>query len=379
MLLAHGVGGRQDLPIPFSFALAGALVALVVSFVALGALWREPRLGGDLRTARPLPSLVQRVTSAPAWPWCWRGVGLIAAAYFGLALLAGPDTADNPSAGTVYVLFWVGLVPLSLLLGPVWRALNPLRTVHLLACLALRRDPRSGLRPLPARLGYWPAAVGLFAFVWLELVAPDRATLPVLRIWLAGYALCMLAGAVAFGRGGSTGATRSRPTARLLRSAGTVVRRRDGVLVWRNSLDGMSRLRPAPGLSVLVVVMLGSTMYDSLAGAPLWVRFVQAVDRPVGVRHGGLVVTIAVVYAAFVAATALAGRWGGVTSVDSVGSGGAGSGGTGSAAPDRSALDRAALDRAALARAAWIGQRWLGRGGIGGAGSGGVDRAAWDR
>jgi hypothetical protein len=28
----------------------------------------------------------------------------------------------------VYILFWVGLAPASVLLGPVWKLLNPLRT-----------------------------------------------------------------------------------------------------------------------------------------------------------------------------------------------------------------------------------------------------------
>ena len=52
-LPAHGVGSRQDLPLPFTAVVLGAAVALVVSFVALGALWHEPRLGRD--DGIPLP------------------------------------------------------------------------------------------------------------------------------------------------------------------------------------------------------------------------------------------------------------------------------------------------------------------------------------
>ena len=43
-LLAHGVGSRGTLPLPlwqFSWA---AIAALVLSFLALGALWRTPKL-----------------------------------------------------------------------------------------------------------------------------------------------------------------------------------------------------------------------------------------------------------------------------------------------------------------------------------------------
>ncbi|MEV6983991.1 hypothetical protein AB0M95_22415 [Sphaerisporangium sp. NPDC051017] len=311
--LAHGIGGRQDLPIPFSAAMAGAIVALLASFAALGTLWTEPRLGGDLRYARPVSALVQGVVSGPAWRWFWRVAGLLAAAYFCLGLLFGPDRVANPTAGVVYVLFWVGLVPLSLLFGPVWRTLNPLRTLHRLACAALGRDHRQGLRPLPERLGYWPAVAGLFAFVWLELVAPERATLPVIGAWLAVYAVAMLAGAVVFGSGWFDKGDAFEVHSALIGRLAPVGRRPDGALTWRNSLDGMAGLEPARGLATLVVVLLGSTMYDSLSNAPFWVRFVQESPLPpVVTGTAGLVAVIGLVLAAYLGATALASRWGGV-------------------------------------------------------------------
>jgi len=44
--LAHGIVGRQDLPIPrWLFAWAAAVV-LVISFVGLAVLWPKPRLQG---------------------------------------------------------------------------------------------------------------------------------------------------------------------------------------------------------------------------------------------------------------------------------------------------------------------------------------------
>ncbi|GAA3771969.1 hypothetical protein GCM10022225_69140 [Plantactinospora mayteni] len=311
MWLAHGVGGRQDLPIPFGLALTGALVALVVSFVALGALWREPRLGTGTEPPRPLPAPVQRVASARAWPWLCRLVGLVVAAYVGLGF-AGPDTADNPTAGVVYVLFWVGLLPLSLLFGPVWRALNPLRTLHLLACLALRRDPSRGLRDLPSGLGYWPAAGGLFAFVWLELVAPHRVSLPVIGGWLGGYAVAMLAGAVVYGSRWFDRGDAFEVYSAVVGRLAVLARRRDGTLVRRHPLDGIAGLRPAPGLVAFVVVLLGSTMYDSLSNAPIWVRVLQSGAAPAPLLGTiGLALVCALVLAAYLGATGLAGRFGG--------------------------------------------------------------------
>lgn len=195
--LAHGIGSQHDLPISPFYAFAGAFAALFVSFLALGLLWSTSRFRGE-RSGLALPAALQRVADAPATRTALRGLGLAAALAVLLHLLLGPDDpAHNPAPGAVYVLLWVGLVPASLLLGPVWRLLNPLRTLHRLLSRALRR--RGPGRPLPARLGQWPAAAGLFGFTWLELVAPDPASTTTLLIAITTYATAQLLLAARFG------------------------------------------------------------------------------------------------------------------------------------------------------------------------------------
>ncbi|MFI6761495.1 hypothetical protein ACIBF5_20395 [Micromonospora sp. NPDC050417] len=307
-LLAHGVGGRQDLPIPFGFAVTGAALALVISFVVLGAFWREPRLG-DPEAGRPLPERVGRVVDSAGWRWALRLLGLVVVGYFGVGLFLGPDVDRNPTAGAFYVLFWVGLVPLSLLFGSVWRALNPLRTGYLLVAAAVRRDPRRGLLPLPARLGYWPAALGLLAFVWLELVAPDRATVPVIRTWVVAYAIVVLVGAVLFGVDFFDRGDAFEVYSDLVGRLAVVGRRDDGTLVWRNPLEGMSALPPAPGFVAVVVVLLGSTLFDSLSNAPAWFRLAQNSELPpVFTNTVGMLALIGLVLAAYGLTCLLAAR-----------------------------------------------------------------------
>jgi hypothetical protein len=298
-LLAHGVGGRQDLPLTLTQLVIGATLALVVSFVVLGLAWREPRLDPD--AGRPVPGALSRLVSASVWPL--RVAGLLLAAVL-LWQFTRPDGENNAAAGLVYVLFWVGLVPLSLLLGPVWRRLNPLRTIA-----GLIR--RAGGRPLPAALGYWPAAAGLFAFAWLELVAPDRATLPVLGAWLAVYAAAMLAGGLVYGTAWFDRGDAFEVLSDLAGRLAVIGRRPDGALVWRNPLDGIAGLRPAPGLVAVVVVLLGSTFYDAMSGALFWLRFVQENGLPAPVTGTlGLLAVIGAVALAFSAATRAAGRRG---------------------------------------------------------------------
>ena len=88
-----------------------------------------------------------------------------------------------------------------MLVGPVWKMVNPIRSLHWALSRALRTDPAEGMSPLPPALGYWPAAVSLLAFVWMELIAPDNTTLPVLRVFFAAYVAVHLLAATWWGSG----------------------------------------------------------------------------------------------------------------------------------------------------------------------------------
>ena len=189
VVLAHGLGGSTDLPIPYTYALIGAAWALTFTFAVVALAWRRPRFDPG-QPGRPLPPWVTTWSDAPVTRWAVGAPDLLFAVWVAVAAFFGPQNAENPLPGVFYVLLWVGLVALSLALGPVWRAISPVRTVYRL----LRA------RTLAARvsrtLGYWPAALGLFAFVWLELASPDPGSLAAIRLWLLVYLAVTLAGAL---------------------------------------------------------------------------------------------------------------------------------------------------------------------------------------
>jgi hypothetical protein len=68
-------------------------------------------------------------------------------------MMASQDLLTNPIFGFVFVWMWVGLVPISLLLGQFWRATNPLRTIYRGLCAVARIDPEQGLVTLPPGQG----------------------------------------------------------------------------------------------------------------------------------------------------------------------------------------------------------------------------------
>ena len=304
--LAHGVPTAQPLPIPLSFAVTGAGLALVLSFVVLAFAWRRPRFRGD-DSGHCLPGPLTRMVDSPVTRWCLRALGLAFASYVVFAAVRGPDSLDNPTFGVVYVLLWVGLVMASLLLGPVYSAVNPLRTIHrLLAVLTNTR--RAEVTLLPDRLGHWPAAFGLFAFVWLELASADPARLGPVRLWFAGYASVMLIGASVYGVAWFARADPFEWYSSIVGKLAPFARRRDGALVVRNPLENLDTLRPTPGLTATMAVLLGSTAYDSVQGTTGWIRFVQssAVDR-VLIQTVGLMACCLFVFLSFSVAAALSG------------------------------------------------------------------------
>ena len=308
-LLAHGVGGRGDLPVPFTLALLGAVTALVVSFVMLAWRWPQPRLRGAT-TGRPAPAWLADLLRSPEWLGAWQVVGLVAVAYTAYAAFAGPDISLNPTAGIVYVLFWVGtLAVLSAIAGPVWRRVNPLRTLQQRLWQLLRRDPHEGLLGrYPARLGYWPAALFLLCFVWLELIGPERASTVTLRWWFGGYAVLQLIGAALLGSSWFTHADGFEVLSSLFGRLSVLGRRDDGVVVLRHPLAGLDQMVLEPGLVATVSVMLGSTAYDGFSANLAWVNVQQSSSLPKTVTGTlGLLAVIGFVAATFVLASWLCG------------------------------------------------------------------------
>ena len=307
-MLAHGIGGQEDLPLPFGWVVAGSAAALLVSFVALGALWREPRLRGAA-AGRPLPEGVSRLLDSAVLRGAVAGFGLVGTLWFLLALFLGPDNALNPSAHVVYVLVWVGLVPASVLLGPVWRWLSPWRRVHAGLNRLARLDGADGALPMPPWLGWWPAAAGILAFSWLELVYPGRTELLTLRLLVGLYAAVTVVGGLAYGSGWFGRGDPVEAWSALFGRFSPLGRRDDGVRVLRSPLDGLAGLPPAPGLAAVVVVVLGATTYDGVSGWSRWVALEQRVHAArtlVGTL--GLLGTVALVGALYYGCTAVAGR-----------------------------------------------------------------------
>jgi hypothetical protein len=269
---AHGLVGRADLPIPaWLFGWAAALV-LIVSFVGLATLWQSPRFE-DQQDVRPLPArlssvVVNRVTETVA--------GVVAVALLAMTVwsgLVGVQTPEDNFAPTfVYVLFWVGLVPLSIVFGDVFRAFNPWRAIGRAAEFALRQLTGSRQAPFryPEWLGRWPAAAGLLGFAWLELAAPGGDDPSTLAVAALVYTAITLTAMACFGT--EPWVTRGEAFSVYfnLFSRISPVAVQEGRLGLRRPLSGITTLPVLPGTAALLVVMIGNVMFDGASEGKPW-------------------------------------------------------------------------------------------------------------
>ncbi|HWJ10943.1 MAG TPA: hypothetical protein VNS46_16300 [Nocardioides sp.] len=277
---AHGIGGQADLPISLELAVSGAVAALVVSFTVLVVAWRRPRYDGQPVTGRAVLPALDACVSSPTFRVAMRVVGLVLAAYTVAVATLGQDNLTNPFLGIFYVWWWVGLVFASALLGPVWKAISPGRTLNAGIARLAGSDPDAGLLAYPDRLGLWPAALGLYAFVWLELAYAYPTEVGSVRFWCAVYVGAMLVGGAVFGNRFYERADPFEVYSSLIAKLSPWARDADGRLVVRSPLANLSTVQPLPGLVAVVAVLFGSTAFDSFRESTFWVKTYQ--DASIG-------------------------------------------------------------------------------------------------
>ncbi len=266
---AHALVARQDLPIPAWLFAWGASIVLIVSFFALSVAWRTPRL--EEERWRPLGAGLSRVLLSPPAQALYGAVGVFLLGVAIYAGLHGTEAPDRNFALTfLFVTAWLGFPVLSVVFGDVFRPFNPWRAIG----RAVGGTFRSLVGQSPAHLAYpeavgrWPAAIGLLAFVWLEVVygtsggvavglSPHAAG--VAAIAYSAYTLAMMAlfGVEKWCRTGEVFSVYFGMFSQL-----GCFEARDGRLGVRRPLTAAGRWATVPGSLAVVVASIASTSFD---------------------------------------------------------------------------------------------------------------------
>lgn len=286
-VFAHGFDERYDLPAPLGYFVLGAVAVVALSFLVAVLFARQ----APAERPEQSPSQVWLQTPGQLLTLLWHGCRLTALGLFLLTLAAAlwgtGDPMMNLAPTLVWIIWWVGLSLLVALVGNVWPALDPWRTLFDgLDSVARRLGRGKGIAlgwRWPRSLGVWPAVALLLAWSWLEVVYPIAAVPWRLGVMALAWTALSLCGMLCFGRpvwqqngdvfavyfatlGSMAPLAMSPPLTK--RPQGLVLRRPGAALI---TPDGPS---PLPAGSVgFVIAMLSTVLFDGLHGGNAWLLF----------------------------------------------------------------------------------------------------------
>ncbi len=194
-------------------------------------------------------------------------VGLMLVIGAGLVRLFRVEAPEGPTMAPVlvWVVFWLVIPFASIVVGNVYTAANPWRT--LAAALGLGGDERS---ELVGRVGVWPAAAAFMAFAWMELIWPGSGSAVTLGTAALAYTVILLGAIAVMGRETALGTIDMFTVYNRLFSSVASLGRPGGRPARRGWLRALTVLPEWPGLWAFVVVAIGTVSYDGLSVASWW-------------------------------------------------------------------------------------------------------------
>jgi hypothetical protein len=268
---AHAFAERYDLPLPLGFYLAGAGLAVALSFLGSFLLMRpgwRPALHVDIAVPAGLARLTRGLV---------RAVALVLLAAVIVTGVFGPESpTQNFATVFVWVIWWVGFALFTALVVDLWSTGNPFQTLVELALPALVRDRRE--RALPAATE-WLAVAGLLSIAWLELVSDWSEDPRALVLLVAIYAVILLAGAALAGPRSWFAA--ADPLTRLFGLLGHAapIAARDGGMRLRLPASGLTGMPVSPAGAVFIICLIAIVLFDGLSETPFWAGILDWITR----------------------------------------------------------------------------------------------------
>ncbi len=263
-LLAHGIGGRSDLPISEWIAAWSGAIALLLSFAVLGFLWHQPRFPQLLKGRLVSKSLKgsQIVTSVAQ-------IGAVLLFFIVLtACFLGPDnTVANIAPTTVFIMFWVGVSVASALFGPIWKVVSPWETFG--KCIDKIRQNKEKSAPKWLTSG-WAALVPITIFHWLELAYHNGSSPRVLGWSILIYTGFLITITWRWGWEEARRAEGFGVLFNLLAAISPFFLDQDNKLRIRYPFVGISSLKMSGPSVTIVLAALGGTAFDGVSRTGWW-------------------------------------------------------------------------------------------------------------
>jgi len=297
-----GEGGWAGggVPVECELGAVGAAGVVGAELGGVGCCWRRSWLGAAA-SGRSVGPALGRMLDVAAVPARLASLGLFVVA---LASSVSGAALGSQRFGplTVYVALWVGMAMASAVFGDVWRVLSPFETI------AAAIEWAAGKLGLP-RLedadevpgGYWPAVIALGWFLFFELCYHDGTTNGAVGGAMIAYTVGMVGGAAVYGRRWVRQADGFGVLFSLLARLSPFYRDDAGAVRLRMPLSGLATISPRIDLLAVLLVVLGGTTFDSLAGSTRWPALVGTHRgwTATGINTAGMIIVIAITAALY--------------------------------------------------------------------------------
>ena len=195
---AHSFGKLYNLPVPFWLYLYAGVTTLIVSFLIIGYFFTNTNVKSRYKKVLLSKWLIFRIITSNKVLYTTQFLSVF---LFGLTILSGFIGRNLALTNINMTLFWIifvlGVMYLSAFVGNIYNVLNPFKVVTEGIEKLLRIEVK-GLYKYPSFLGYYPALLLYFLFIWVELFG---STTPLsLSFLLTAYTLVTFVGIGLFGK-----------------------------------------------------------------------------------------------------------------------------------------------------------------------------------
>lgn len=268
---AHSFGQSYTLPVPFWMYGWASVIALAVSFL-IAAIFMRTGAAAEGRSAV--------ISETAIIKWLLSLGQTLGLAFLLLAIATGIWGHPNAYANLNMTLFWIIFVLafayLSALLGGLYSAVNPWRSLSLLLGKVFRPFSQGLFQYNRERYGYWPAIVLYMGFIWVELFGGTKPL--TLSYYLIGYSGINVVGSLLWGaKHWFHFGELFSVFLRMMSLVSPLYVRRNQFEKWqlkcRWPFAGLLSHRADHGSLVLFILfMLSSTAYDGLHETVPWLR-----------------------------------------------------------------------------------------------------------
>lgn len=267
---AHAFAQKHDLAMPLAFYLAGAGIAVALSFIASFVFMHSghnKRLHWDI----PVPGRYIDI-----FKYIIRMLALAILALIIATGLFGPDVSTKNFAPVfIWIIWWVGMVLMTALVVNLWSIANPFKMLIGAALKVLGRDQNL---PLPTAVG-WLSVCGLIFISWIELISSWSEDPKMMVLLIAIYTLSLFLGSYAAGRKNWFNA--ADPITWLFDLLGHMAPVSVGAdkIRLRIPTSGLAELSLTAAKAVFVVTLIAIVLFDGLSETPVWTALLQWVEQ----------------------------------------------------------------------------------------------------